>query len=60
LLDADLDKRNPKQIAIALQEEIDGIDEKKVWDQLKSAKKMIQPDGYMTIFLTPGPDYSAP
>jgi len=52
LLDADLDKRTPKQIANALEEE-DGIDEKKVWDQLQAAKRLTKPDGYLPIVLSP-------
>lgn len=53
LLDADLDGRTPKQIATALEEEEDGIDEKKVWDRLKAAKKLTKPRGYLDIVLSP-------
>lgn len=53
LLDADLDGRTPKQIADALQGEQFGLDEKKVWDQLRSARKLTWPEGYMAIFLAP-------
>jgi len=53
LLDADLDKRTPKQIAKALEKEEDGIDEKRVWDQLQAARKLTKPDGYLTIVLAP-------
>lgn len=56
LLDADLDQRTPKQIADALEHEIEGIDEKKVWDQLRAARRMILPAGYLSIFLTPPSD----
>lgn len=56
MLDADLDQRTPKQIADALEHEIDGIDEKKVWDQLRAARKMILPAGYLSIFLSPPSD----
>ena len=49
LLDADLDGRSPKQIANALQEEEYGLDEKKVWDQLQSARKLMTPTGYLPI-----------
>lgn len=53
LLDADLDGRTLKQIATALEEEEDGIDEKKVWDRLKAAKKLTKPPGYLDIVLSP-------
>lgn len=53
LLDADLDSRTPKQIADLLQYEIEkGVSEGKVWDQLRAAKRMIQPGGYLSIFLS--------
>lgn len=52
LLDAELDGRTPKQIADAFQFEIDGATEGKIWDQLKAAKKMTQPEGYLSIFLS--------
>lgn len=60
LLDADLDDRTPVQIAAVLQGEINGIDEKKIWDQLEAARKMTRPEGYMTIFLSPSPSDSSP
>ena len=55
LLDADLDERTPRQIADVLNRESDrgGIDDKKVWDQLKSARRMRSPEGYLSIFLSP-------
>ncbi|MEO6194428.1 MAG: DUF6499 domain-containing protein [Thermoanaerobaculia bacterium] len=55
LLDADLDERTPKQIADVLNRESTsgGIDDRKVWDQLKSARRMRSPEGYLTIFLSP-------
>lgn len=49
LLDADLDGREPRQIADVLQHEIDGIDAKKIWDQLEKAREMTQPSGYLSI-----------
>lgn len=52
LLDADLDGRTPKQIADALVTEIDNTNEARIWEQLKAAKKLIQPDGYLSIFLS--------
>jgi hypothetical protein len=54
LLDADLDQRTPKQIAdvLAPEPETQAMDEKKVWDQLKAARRMTQPDGYLSIFLS--------
>jgi hypothetical protein len=55
LLDAEIDERTPKQTADVLAaEEIDGLDEKKVWNQLQYAKRMTRPDGYLTIFLSSG------
>ena len=52
LLDADLDGRTPKQIADALASENDVPDEKKVWDQLQSARRMTRPEGYLSIWLS--------
>lgn len=56
LLDADLSRPRvkPGQIAEELHTEpgMDGLDAKKVWDQLRAAKKMTQPDGYLSIFLS--------
>lgn len=57
LLDADLDERTPKQIADALdrQSTSSGLDERKVWNQLRAARAMTQPKGYLSIFLSPEP-----
>lgn len=54
LLDADLDQRTPKQIADQLDKESasGGLDERKVWNQLKAARSMMKPDGYLSIFLS--------
>lgn len=53
LLDADLvDGRTAKQIASALRSEEHGLDEKKVWDRLQAARKMMLPEGYLSILLT--------
>jgi hypothetical protein len=54
LLDADLDQRLPSQIANALEKEpaFGGIDERKVWNQLKAARSMTEPEGYLSIFLS--------
>jgi hypothetical protein len=52
LLDADLDERPPRQIADVLQYEDVGVNEGKVWDQLQAAKKMTQPEGYLSILLS--------
>jgi Family of unknown function (DUF6499) len=52
LLDAEIDGRTPKQIADALENEIDGLDEKKVWDSLKAARRMTEQEGYLSIFLS--------
>jgi hypothetical protein len=52
LLDADLDERTPTQIADVLQYEDDGANERKIWDQLQAARKLIQPEGYLSIFLS--------
>jgi hypothetical protein len=60
LLDADLDGRTPKQIADALQEQIYGLDDRKVGDRLKAARKMMEPEGYLSIFLSTPPENSAP
>jgi len=54
LLDADLDRRTLRQIADVLQHEDDGMNEAKVWDQLQAARKMIQPEGYLSILLSTG------
>lgn len=54
LLDAtDLDQRTPKQIADVLDKESPsgGLDEKKVWNQLRAARSMTKPEGYLSIFL---------
>ena len=54
LLDADLDGRTAKQIADVLGKEVEeGMDEKKIWDQLEAAKKLRSPEGYQAIFLAP-------
>lgn len=61
LLDADLDDRTPKQIADVLEPEnsLEVLDEKKVWDRLRAARKMTRPEGYLSIFLSPSPsEYS--
>lgn len=58
LLDADLDGRTPKQIADALPEQ-DDFDERKVWDRLKAARKMREPEGYLSIFLSTPSENSA-
>jgi hypothetical protein len=50
LLDAVLDGRTRRQIADVLLDEIDGPDEGKLWDQLKKAKEMTKPSGYLSIF----------
>jgi hypothetical protein len=53
LLDADLDDRTPKQIADVLGgERPEGVGEGKIWDQMKAAKRMTEPDGYLSIFLS--------
>jgi hypothetical protein len=52
LLDADLDRRTPRQIADVLQHEDDGVNEGKIWDQLQAARKMAQPEGYLSILLS--------
>ncbi len=52
LLDADLDRRTPKQIADVLQCEEDGANEGKIWEQLQAARKMTQPEGYLSILLS--------
>ena len=60
LLDADLDGRTPKQIADALQKQIYGLDERKVWDRLRAARKMTDPGGYLSIFLSTPSENSPP
>ena len=52
LLDADLDGRTPKQIADVLAGEEYGLAEGKIWDQLKVAREMIQPEEYLSILLS--------
>lgn len=52
LLDADLDGRTPRQIADMLQYEDDGANEGKIWDQLQAARKMTQPEGYLSSLLS--------
>ena len=56
LLDADLDKRTPKQIADAFEPEqgVNGLTEGKVWDQLQAARRMTNPEGYLSILLSWG------
>jgi transcriptional regulator len=51
LLDADLDGPTLRQINDVLKREEHGMHQRKVWDQLQAAKKMIQPDGYLSILL---------
>lgn len=60
LLDADLDERTPRQIADVLERESDGLDERKVWDQLRAARRMLQPEGYLSIFLSSPSENSTP
>lgn len=52
LLDADLDKPTLRQINDVLKREEHGMDERKVWDRLQAAKKMTQPEGYLSILLS--------
>jgi hypothetical protein len=52
LLDAEIDGRTPKQTADALESEIDGLDERKVWDSLRAAKRLTEQEGYLSIFLS--------
>lgn len=53
LLDADLDGSTRQQIADVLQNEEGGVDDEgKVWDQLQAARKMTQPEGYLSILLS--------
>jgi hypothetical protein len=52
LLDATLDGRTPRQITDVLQHEDDSVSEGKIWDQLQAAKKMTQPEGYLSILLS--------
>jgi len=53
LLDAELDHRTTSQIADALAQESEGFaDPKKLWDQLRAAKRMTLPEGYLSVFLS--------